>query len=158
MKTIKFGIIGAGLMGREFASATARWCHLTEINAKPELVAVCDKNPALYPWYRDNFPTIKQITAEYKELLANPEVEAVYCAVPHNLHEQIYCDIIKSGRHLLGEKPFGIDKKANDAIMACVKAHPEVIVRCSSEFPFYPPTLSSLRLQYYSCLSLIFSF
>ena len=46
MKTVKFGIIGAGLMGREFASACARWCHLTEINAKPELVAVCDKNPA----------------------------------------------------------------------------------------------------------------
>lgn len=139
MKTIKFGIIGAGLMGREFASATSRWCHLTEINAKPELVAVCDKNPALYPWYQNNFPTIKQITAEYKELLANPEVEAVYCAVPHNLHEQIYCDIIKSGRHLLGEKPFGIDKKANDAIMKCIKEHPGVIVRCSSEFPFYPP-------------------
>jgi predicted dehydrogenase len=55
------------------------------------------------------------------------------------LHEQIYCDIIKAGKHLLGEKPFGIDKKANDAIMACIKEHPEVTVRCSSEFPFYPP-------------------
>ena len=29
-KTIRFGIIGCGLMGREFASAAARWCHLTE--------------------------------------------------------------------------------------------------------------------------------
>ena len=138
MKTIHFGIIGAGLMGREFASASARWCHLTEINAKPELVAVCDKNPALYPWYKDNFPSIKQITDDYHELLANPEVEAVYCAVPHNLHEEIYCAVIRSGRHLLGEKPFGIDKKANDAIMACIAEHPGVIVRCSSEFPFYP--------------------
>ncbi len=139
MKTIKFGIIGAGLMGREFASATARWCHLTEMTAKPELVAVCDKNPALYDWYRGNFPTIKQITDDYHQLLANPEVEAVYCAVPHNLHEQIYCDIIRSNRHLLGEKPFGIDRKANDAILQCIADHPGVVVRCSSEFPFYPP-------------------
>ena len=48
-KEVVFGIIGAGLMGREFASACARWCHLTEINAKPELVAVCDKNLLSYP-------------------------------------------------------------------------------------------------------------
>ncbi len=138
MKTIKFGIIGAGLMGREFASATARWCHLTDICARPELVAVCDKNPALYPWYQDNFPSIRQVTGDYKELLANPEVEAVYCALPHNLHAQVYCDIIESGRHLLGEKPFGIDKAANDRILACVKAHPGVLVRSGSEFPFFP--------------------
>ncbi len=139
MRTIKFGIIGAGLMGREFASACARWCHLTEMNARPELVAVCDKNPALYDWYRDNFPSIKQITDDYNALLDNPDVEAVYCAVPHNLHEQLYCDIIKAGKHLLGEKPFGIDKQANDAIIECIRQHPDVFVRCSSEFPFFPP-------------------
>ena len=27
-KTIKFGVIGCGLMGREFASASMRWLHL----------------------------------------------------------------------------------------------------------------------------------
>ena len=121
MKTIKFGIIGAGLMGREFASACARWCHLTEMKARPELVAVCDKNPALYDWYRDNFLSIKQVTDDYKALLDNPDVDAVYCAVPHNLHEQLYCDIIKAGKHLLGEKPFGMDKQANDAIIECIR-------------------------------------
>jgi predicted dehydrogenase len=38
----------------------------------------------------------------------------------------------------MGEKPFGIDKAANDAIMACIAEHPDVFVRCSSEFPFVP--------------------
>jgi len=32
MRTIKFGIIGWGLMGREFASAVARWCHLPDMD------------------------------------------------------------------------------------------------------------------------------
>ena len=138
MKTVKFGIIGCGLMGREFASICARWCHLLEVDFKPELVAICDTNDALIPWYKDNFPTIKQITKDYHELLANKDVDAVYCAVPHNLHAKFYCDIIKAGKHLLGEKPFGIDKPANDTILACIKEHPNVFVRCSSEFPFYP--------------------
>jgi len=138
MKTIRFGMIGCGLMGREFASAVARWCHLPEMEARPELVAICDADESITRWYRDNFPTIQQITADYKELLANPAVEAVYIAVPHHLHREFYCAAIEAGKHLMGEKPFGIDLAANRAIMECLASHPEVFVRCSSEFPFFP--------------------
>lgn len=138
MKTIRFGIIGCGLMGREFGSAAARWFHLQDMTARPEIVAVCDTNESMTRWFADNISTVKQTTADYKELLANPEVDAVYCAVPHNLHQQFYCDIIAAGKHLMGEKPFGIDKPANDAILKQVHEHPELIVRCSSEFPFAP--------------------
>lgn len=137
-KKIKFGIIGLGLMGREFASAAARWCHLPDIDVQPEIVAVCDLNEDSFSWYTDNLSSITQVTTNYHELLANPEVEAVYCAVPHNLHKQFYCDIIKAGKHLMGEKPFGIDKEANRSIMKCLAENPEVFVRCSSEFPFIP--------------------
>lgn len=138
MKTIKFGIIGCGLMGREFASAAARWCHLPAMDVRPEIVACCDTDEAIFEWYKQNFPKIRQYTTDYHELLANEDVQAVYCAVPHNMHQQIYIDIIEAGKHLMGEKPFGIDKAANDAILASVKAHPKVFVRCSSEFPFVP--------------------
>ena len=47
MKRIRFGIIGCGLMGREFASAAARWCHLLDMDVRPEIVAICDANPDL---------------------------------------------------------------------------------------------------------------
>ena len=66
MKTIRFGIIGCGLMGREFASAAARWCHLLDMNVRPEIVAICDKNADLYGWYKQNFPSITFYTAEHK--------------------------------------------------------------------------------------------
>jgi predicted dehydrogenase len=138
MKTIRFGIIGGGLMGREFASAAARWMHLLDVNARPEIVALCDNNPALHPWYRDNFRSLRQFTGDYRALLANSDVEAVYVAVPHHLHREIYCAAIHAGKHLMGEKPFGIDLPANDAILAAVRQHPEVFVRCSSQSPFFP--------------------
>ena len=142
MKTVRFGTIGCGLMGREFASAVGRWCHLPEMQVRPEIVAICSRTLGTekIDWFRSNFPSIKQVTKDHLELIRNPEVEAVYCAVPHNLHEQFYGDIISAGKHLMGEKPFGIDKPANDAIMDCIAAHPEVFVRCSSQFPFYPAT------------------
>ena len=138
MKTVKFGVIGCGLMGKEFASAAARWCHLQEDIAKPEIVAVCDFSEEATGWFVKNFPSVNFVTKDYKELLQREDVEAVYCALPHNLHAQVYTDIIRAGKHLLGEKPFGIDKKANEEIMQAIKENPSVIVRCASEFPFYP--------------------
>lgn len=138
MKKIRFGIIGCGLMGKEFASAAGRWCHFSEELAKPEIVAVCDKNEKAVEWFADNIETIVFKTDDYKKLLERDDVDAVYCALPHNLHGEVYTDIINAGKHLLGEKPFGIDADANAKIMEAVKAHPEVIVRCASEFPYYP--------------------
>ncbi|MFD2328689.1 Gfo/Idh/MocA family protein [Cohnella sp. GCM10020058] len=137
-RIIRFGVIGCGLMGKEFASAAARWCHLTDVGFEPRIVAVCDANPSATEWFVDNVPSVVHSYGDYHELLANPDVDAVYCAVPHNLHQQIYVDIIRSGKHLLGEKPFGIDREANAAVTEALAQHPEVIVRCSSEFPFYP--------------------
>ena len=135
---IRFGIIGCGLMGREFASAAARWCHLDIDISIPEIVGICDINPDAHSWFKDNFPNLKYVLTDYKELLATSDIDAIYCAIPHNLQESVYIDIIKAGKHLLGEKPFGIDQKANTNILKEIKNRPEVLVRCSSEFPFYP--------------------
>lgn len=137
-KKIRFGIIGCGLMGREFAVATGRWPALADMDVQPEIVGICDVNENLFPWYRDNFDSIKMATTDYRELLANDDIDFIYCAVPHHLHEKIYIDVIRAGKHLLGEKPFGIDMEANKRILQAVSEHPNVFVRCSSEFPFYP--------------------
>lgn len=145
MRTIKFGIIGCGLMGREFASVAARWLHLTGEVARPEIIAVCDVNPGATQWFAKNIPTVTLVTSDYHELLNHREVEAVYCAVPHNMHKQIYVDIINAKKHFLGEKPFGMDWEANAAIMKAVRENPEVVVRCASEFPFYPACQELIR-------------
>ncbi|WAH37970.1 Gfo/Idh/MocA family protein [Alicyclobacillus dauci] len=137
-KVIRFGVIGCGLMGKEFASAVSRWIHLEGLDFIPRIEAVCDKNIDATGWFADNIPTVRLVTSDYNDVLNDPDIDAVYCAVPHNLHARMYVDIISSGKHLLGEKPFGIDKAANDKILAAISANPGVLVRCSSEFPFYP--------------------
>jgi len=137
-REIHFGIIGCGLMGREFASAAARWSHLLDQDVVPRIVGVCDTNPSMLGWFTDNVDTIRIVTQDYHELISSPLIDAIYCAIPHNLHKQFYIDIIEAGKHLLGEKPFGIDKAANASILAAVRSQPHVLVRCSSEFPFVP--------------------
>lgn len=125
-------------MAREFASAAARWCHFTQDIPRPEIVGICSVVPAEMEWFKKNFPDIKYCVTDYKDLLDKDDIEAIYCAVPHNLHEQFYIDIIKSGKALLGEKPFGIDKAANDNILKAYYETPGAFVRCCSEFPYYP--------------------
>ncbi len=137
-RELRFGIIGLGLMGREFGSAAARWCHLLNLDFVPRIVGICDTNEKLFDWWDSNFDSIKVRTTNYHDLLNSDEVDAIYCAVPHNLHVQFYTDIIRAGKHLLGEKPFGIDLAANEQILKVVAEYPKVIVACSSEFPFFP--------------------
>jgi predicted dehydrogenase len=144
-KELRFGVIGLGLMGREFASAAARWCHLLDLDFVPRITSICDTNVRLFDWFEDNFDTIKLRTASYHDLLNSDEVDAVYCAVPHNLHVQFYTDIIRAGKHLLGEKPFGINLKANQQILDVIGQHPDVFVACSSEFPFFPAPQRVIR-------------
>ena len=134
-RVVGFGLVGGGLMGREFASAAARWVHLAPIGVRPRLVHVCDPSAEARAWYERLDPA-PRLTAELADLLADDQVEAVYCAVPHNLHEEVYVAVLEAGKHLLGEKPFGIDLAANAAINVAIP--PGLVVRCSSELPFYP--------------------
>src|SRR2546430_5890086 len=135
-QTMRLGIIGGGLMGREAASAFGRWFVLDNFPVQAELVAVCDLQEKLLDWFRQ-VPTVKLVTKDHHELLRSREVDVVYVAVPHNLHEKMYLDVLEAGKDLLAEKPFGIDLKAARNIRdAAIKSGS--FVRCSSEFPFLP--------------------
>ena len=125
-------------MGREFASAAARWCHLASDIPAPEITAVCAAHIESTKWFAEHIPSVKYCFTDYRELLSLPEITAVYCAVPHILHEEIYTSVIRAGKHLLGEKPFGINKDANARILEAVNDHPELFIRCASEFPYFP--------------------
>jgi len=136
-RPVNVAIVGGGLMGREIASAIQRWPALIDHPVRPRLTAVCDINPAALEWFRD-IDTVTTLVTDYRELLADESIDVVYVAVRHDLHEQMYIDVINSGKSLLAEKPFGIDGDAAEAILAAIAAHPESFVRCSSEMPFYP--------------------
>ncbi len=133
---VRIGVIGGGLMGREVASALARWFALQNHPVDAQLTAVCDVGEAPREWFR-RIPSVRLLTADHRELLASPEVDVVYVAVPHHLHEALYLDVLAAGKDLFAEKPFGIDLQAALRIEAAARES-GCFVRCSSEFPFLP--------------------
>jgi predicted dehydrogenase len=61
-------------------------------------------------------------TTEVAALLANPEVDAVYIAVPHYLHAPIALEAIAAGKHVLVEKPIATTLEDADRMIAAARA------------------------------------
>lgn len=139
MKSVGVGIIGGGLMGKEAASAFGRWFMLNDVPVQPELIAVADLSETVLQWF-ERIPSVTQRTKDYHEVLRKPAVQVVYVAVPHDLHETIYGDVLAAGKDLLAEKPFGIDTGAAMKIAMAARVS-GCFVRCSSEFPYFPGAL-----------------
>jgi len=118
-------------MGRELASAMARWWHLARSTSTPSWSVL---RPERHPtqWLAERIPSVRQSTADYRALLANPEVEPLLRRSARPPPGALWRG------HRRGQAParreaFGIDRAANDAILACAAGHPLQIVRCSSE-------------------------
>ncbi len=133
---VRIGIIGAGLMGREAASAFGRWFALLDCPVVPELVGVCDTHAPALEWFR-GVPSVRHFATDHRALLDHADIDAVYVAVPHHLHERIYLDALEAGKDLLAEKPFGLDLAAARRIRDAATRLGR-FVRVSSEFPFLP--------------------
>ncbi len=144
IEVVNVGIIGGGLMGKEAAAAIARWPALLDHPVRPRLTAVCDVSEGALRWF-ERMETVTTTTTDYRDLLADDRLDVVYVAVRHDLHEQIYGDVIAAGKDLLAEKPFGIDLAAAARLLGLMDDHPEVFVRCASEMPFFPGAQEALR-------------
>jgi predicted dehydrogenase len=147
---VRVAVIGAGLMGREVASAFGRWFALTDCGVRPELTAVCDVNPSALDWFRQ-VPTVRHFESDHRALLSRSDIDVVYVAVPHDRHEALYLDVLRSGRDLFAEKPFGIDLGAARRIRD-EAARLGRFVRVSSEFPFLPGARRAFALAHSGAL------
>lgn len=136
-RVVNVGIIGGGLMGREVAGAIRRWPTLVDHPVDARLTAVADINPQALSWFA-GIDSVRGLYEDYRQLLADPEIDVVYIAVRHDLHEQFYIDAVRAGKGLLAEKPFGIDLAAARRVARVIEETPGSFVRCSSEIPFYP--------------------
>jgi predicted dehydrogenase len=52
---------------------------------------------------------VKEVTTRYEEICADPDVDAVIIATPNLLHRPISLEAIRHGKHVLCEKPLGLN-------------------------------------------------
>lgn len=114
-KKVKFGAIGASGMGMNHIRAIAH-------HPKMELVAICDKNPARLEVAKAEVDCPNYYT-DWRELLQNPEVEAVVLCVPDRLHAEMTQEALKSGKQVLCEKPMALTMEECEQMRAAEKKY-----------------------------------
>lgn len=110
---VTVGIIGAGRIGKVHTKSI---CNLVK-NAKIKTIADPFMNDDTAKWAKDM--GVENTTKDYKEILADPEIDAVLICSSTNTHSPISVEAIKAGKHVFCEKPIDHDiKKIQDVIDA----------------------------------------
>ncbi|MEY4743753.1 MAG: hypothetical protein RIR34_1092 [Actinomycetota bacterium] len=115
-KTLKVGIIGAGMAGQAHAFGYRNASMALSSEIKVELYAIADPNLALAQKVADRYGFSKAI-ADIDELI-NSDVDAISVALPNFLHAEVLPKVIASGKHLFAEKPIGRNTKESSALLA----------------------------------------
>ena len=98
MDTVKWGILStADINRRVLPGATS--------SPQVELVAVGSRDKAKADAFAKHWK-IPRAYGSYEELLADPEVEALYIPLPNTLHVEWSIKALEAGKHVLCEKPF----------------------------------------------------
>lgn len=108
---VRLGIIGLGNMG----SSHINWIKAGKI-PNLELTAVCDLNQSKL----DRYPEIPGFT-DYKSMLKSGLIDTVLIATPHYAHTTIGIDALKSGLHVIVEKPISVHKADCERLIAAYK-------------------------------------
>ncbi len=122
---IRYGIIGAGVIANYMARV------FTEDRGSTA-VAISDVNAEAAAKLAAAAGGVKKIYADYHQLLADPEVDAVYIATPPFLHKPMTIDALRAGKHVLCEKPFMLNQAEVREVIAVQKTVPQLKVLCAS--------------------------
>lgn len=110
-----WGIIGTGAIAQTFARALKK-------SRTGTLVAVASRSQDKAEKFGDNWSIAKQY-GSYDAILADRDVQAVYIATPHTEHAQWAIRAAETGKHILVEKPIGVNQWDVQAIIEAAIAN-----------------------------------
>jgi predicted dehydrogenase len=136
MEPLRIGVLGAARIAGRAIAAPAR---LT--GARIVAVAARDRSRAeAFAAAHD----VERVLGSYAELLADPEVEAVYNPLANGLHGPWNLAAVAAGRHVLSEKPFASDAEEAEEVRSAAE---QAMVVAAEGFHWYYHPLAERLLE-----------
>jgi len=128
MNKLKIGVIGAGRIGKVHAAT------LVQNVPQAEVMAIADINLDGAKELAAKFG-ITNVSNNYKDILANAEIDAVVICSPTDTHAQYIIEAAEAGKHIFCEKPVDLTLDAiKKAIAAVEKAGVKLMVGFNRRF------------------------
>ena len=134
---LNIGIIGCGRISDLHAPGY-------ENNPDAIIHAVCDLDPALADQRKHQWKAQNAYT-DYKEMLADPGLDAVEILSPQGLHEQMVLDAAAAKKHIALQKPMTIDLESADRILDAVNKA-GILFKVTDNYLFYPPIVRAKQM------------
>ena len=113
MTKIKTGIIGTGFIGPAHVEALRRLGFV-------DVVAVAERGQELAD-AKARALSIPRAYGDFRQLLADPEIQVVHNCTPNHLHFEINKQIIAAGKHVVSEKPLAMNSGESRELVRLAK-------------------------------------
>jgi len=116
---LRWGILGTGNIARQFADGIRSARRSVGVAVGSRKIETADEFAK---------PRAARAYASYEQLLADPDVDAVYNSLPNHLHREWTIKALKAGKHVLCEKPFAMNVKESKEMFDAARAAKRVLV------------------------------
>jgi len=131
MKKIRWGILSTAKIGVEKvipAMQKGDYCEIVAISSRDETRA---KRAAEHL-------NIPKSYGSYEDLLADPNIEAIYNPLPNHLHVPWSIKALEAGKHVLCEKPIGLTSAEAEDLLISANKYPHLKVMEAFMYRLHP--------------------
>ena len=139
MRTINWGIMGTARIGLNKVIPALQKSSFGRVAA----IASRSAAPAEAAAQRLG---VGRAHGSYEALLADPGVDAVYIPLPNHLHVPWSIRALEAGKHVLCEKPIGLNRGEAEQLIAAARRFPRLKIMEAFMYRFHPQWLAARRL------------
>jgi predicted dehydrogenase len=107
-RTLRVGMIGYRFMGKAHSNAWRQAPHFFPLKANVEMSTICGRDPKAVEEARAQLGW-QRASTDWREVINSPDIDVVDINTPNDSHAEIAIAAARAGKHILCEKPLGMD-------------------------------------------------